>query len=663
MAKAKTKNERNTENLVRDALRAHGYADPQNSIQVEEQKSNIEAIRRLLRTGSKTAKGGSGYPEFIITDERQPDLVLVVECKAAVSHHVSAEAGRILAGEQFDEEPTRRQARIVNFAVDGVLHYAERLSKEYTVVALAVSGETKASMEVSAFIHTKGAASAKRLLTKTGQSITQMISWDDFVEHATFDPTVQKLRLDELMAFSRELHDFMREHAKVTEEQKPLLVSGTLMALQDKAFANSFNDYPPNELPAEWARVLAKVLEKADIPQSKLINVTQPYSGIAVHPELSKPTKSYPKGVLNELIQRLNNKVRPFLSEYHDFDVVGQFYGEFLKYTGGDKKALGIVLTPRHVTELFAHLANVRKSSRVLDICAGTGGFLISSMHRMMQFATTEQDRADIKQQGLVGVEHLPHMFALAASNMILRGDGKANLYQGSCFDDAIANAVTEKNCDVGMINPPYSQNDGDLHELVFVKQMLDMLAPGGTGVAIVPMGCAIAPHIARTTLLKSHTLDAVMSMPDELFYPVGTVTCIMVLTAHKPHAETDKATWFGYWKSDGYTKTKHRGRVDLDGRWAAIRDAWVSSFRNRDDVPGLSVKRKVTAADEWCAEAYMETDYQRVLTRDAFEREVQKHLMFKLINEATIKALVSQLDAEGGVDHIDGGQPEGEPE
>ena len=32
---------------------------------------------------------------------------------------------------------------------------------------------------------------------------------------------------------------------------------------------------------------------------------------------------------------------------------------EFLKYTGGDKKALGIVLTPRHITELFAMLANV----------------------------------------------------------------------------------------------------------------------------------------------------------------------------------------------------------------------------------------------------------------------------------------------------------------
>src|SRR5690606_15146281 len=158
------------------------------------------------------------------------------------------------------------------------------------------------------------------------------------------------------------------------------------------------------------------------------------------------------------------------------FDVVGQFYGEFLKYTGGDKKALGIVLTPRHVTELFAEIANVNKKSKVVDICAGTGGFLISAMRRMMKDAVTEKDRAAIRKYGLMGVEQQPNMFALAASNMILRGDGKANLHQGSCFDDAITKAIKAHGCDTGMLNPPFSQGDADLHELYFVKRMLDCL-------------------------------------------------------------------------------------------------------------------------------------------------------------------------------------------
>ncbi|HJW28415.1 MAG TPA: N-6 DNA methylase [Saprospiraceae bacterium] len=84
-------------------------------------------------------------------------------------------------------------------------------------------------------------------------------------------------------------------------------------------------------------------------------------------------------------------------------------------------------------------------------------------------------------------------------------------------------------------------RDDADLAELHFVKHMLDCLEKGGTGIAIVPMSCAIAPHPARVELLKQHTLEAVMSMPDELFYPVGTVTCIIVLTAKIPHATSNK--------------------------------------------------------------------------------------------------------------------------
>lgn len=183
------------------------------------------------------------------------------------------------------------------------------------------------------------------------------------------------------------------------------------------------------------------------------------------------------------------------------------------------------------------------------------------------------------------------------------------------------------------MLNPPYAQKDEDLHELVFVKQMLDCLEPGSIGVAIVPMSCAISPHPLRDELMRSHTLDAVMSMPDDLFHPVGVVTCIMVWIAGKPHAETDKKTWFGYWKNDGFIKTKNKGRIDTSGKWEPIRDKWVNAYRNRELHVGESVLQKVTADTEWCAEAYMETDYS-VLNKDGFERTVKNHLIFLLMNE-----------------------------
>lgn len=404
-----------------------------------------------------------------------------------------------------------------------------------------------------------------------------------------------------------------------------------LIALKNKAFAKSYDAYKPDELQKEWMRVIKEELKKADIPNSKEYSMTQPYSSIAVHPNLGKPQKKFPRGVLFEIIEMLNEKVWPFISIYHDFDVVGQFYGEFLKYTGGDKKALGIVLTPRHITELFALLANVQKDSKVLDICAGTGGFLISAMHQMLKKAETKEDEKRIKKEYLIGVENQPQMYALAASNMILRGDGKANLHQGSCFDEAITEEIKKHKCNVGFLNPPYSQSDEDLHELVFVKHMLDCLDDNGVGIAIVPMSCAISSHPKRNELLKFHTLDAVMSMPNELFYPVGTVPCIMIFKAHVPHNDSNQKTWFGYWKEDGFVKTKHKGRIDQNNRWESVRDHWVGTYRNREDIPGECVKQYVTAEDEWCAEAYMETDYSN-LNKEIFEDTVRKYISF-LIN------------------------------
>ena len=609
-----SKNERITENIVRDILRDLNYY-AENEIIVEEQKSQIEEVKKLLRTASKSKKGGKGFPEFIITTPETPDFIIVFECKADVKDHQSKELN----------QP-------IKYAVDGVLHYAKNLSKSYNVIAVAVSGQTKSSLKISNFLFPKKGKAPKPLTNKKGQLIKSIIPLNDYIEHGTYDEEVARKRHHDLMAFSRDLHEFMRDHAKLTESQKPLLVSGTLIALKNKAFAKSYDAYKPEALQKEWMRVIKEEFKNAEIPNSKEYSMTQPYSTIAVHPILGKSTTKYPKGILYELIKMLNEKVWPFISVYHDFDVVGQFYGEFLKYTGGDKKALGIVLTPRHITELFSLLANVKKDSKVLDICSGTCGFLISAMHQMFKQAETKKEKDWIKSNALIGVENQPQMYALAASNMILRGDGKANLHQGSCFDEAITKQIKSEQCDIGMLNPPYSQSDEDLHELVFIKHMLDCLKKGGVGLAIVPMSKAISPHPLKEELLKHHTLDAVMSMPTDLFYPVGTVTCIMIFKAHIPHTESNRKTWFGYWKDDGFVKTKMDGRIDAKNNWDKIKSRWVDTYRNRDSSAGESVKHKVSFGDEWCAEAYLETDYSKITKKD-FEETVKSYMLFKLKN------------------------------
>ncbi len=626
-------NERKTEALVRDKLRALGYNEPDNGISVEEQKSEIAKVKSLLARASKNQKGNNGYPEFIISNRKDTAFLIVFECKPDAKKH---------------ESPLRDKP--VDYAVDGVLHYAKHLSKHYNVVAVGVSGTTASSMKVSNFLVPAGSIEAKALVNESGSPVADIIPYDDYYRLASFDPDVAKKRHTDLLAFSRELHELIWTKAKISEEDKPLLVSGTLIALMNAPFMKTFGALAAEDVQEAWLGAIKKELDKADIPQGKKDTMLQPYSTIAVHPNLGKPdsktVKEYPDGVFKEIITRICDNVWPYINIYHDFDVVGQFYGEFLKYTAGDKKALGIVLTPRHVSELFSLIANVSPESKVLDICAGTGGFLISAMQHMLKKAITEEERTDIKKHRLIGIENNPKMFALAASNMILRGDGKANLHQASCFDDDVIEAVKKMKPNVGMLNPPYAQSksDAELHELYFVQKMLHCLEPGSIGIAIVPMSCAISSNSMREELMAHHTLDAVMSMPQELFYPVGTVTCIMVWIAGKPHAQSARKTWFGYWRDDGFIKTKHKGRIDQNNVWQTIRDRWVESYRNREVHPGESVMQTVSANDEWCAEAYIETDYE-TLPAGSLVQSVKDYIAFKL--QAPGKITASNIKPE----------------
>jgi len=59
-------------------------------------------------------------------------------------------------------------------------------------------------------------------------------------------------------------------------------------------------------------------------------------------------------------------------------DVLGKFYEKFLKYGNGAKE-IGIVLTPRHITEFASEVLDVKYNDYVLDPTCGTGGFLVSA--------------------------------------------------------------------------------------------------------------------------------------------------------------------------------------------------------------------------------------------------------------------------------------------
>lgn len=385
---------------------------------------------------------------------------------------------------------------------------------------------------------------------------------------------------------------------------------------------------------------IGNVIEDNEIDVQRVKSMIGEFEKIKNHP-IAKSHKVKKKKadaeddnyVLRDITERLERSILPLISlGEKGYDVLGRFYREFIRYAGTDQKT-GLVLTPQHITEFFGDIVNLNNNDVVYDSCCGTGGFLIASMKRMLRLSGSDiAKKREIKNSQLVGIEKRTDMFTFACSNMMMSGDGKSHIYQGDSFSPDSVKLVKSLKPTVALLNPPYDV--GEDGQLEFIENALTCLQPGGRCAAIVQISCATssssAAVLVRERLLKSHKLTGVFSMPDDLFHPVGVITCVMAFEAHSPHPEGYKA-FFGYFKNDGFRKTKNAGRVN-QGQWDSIRAEWLGAYLNRESKIGLSVLQSVSAEDEWCAEAYMETDYSKIGEED-FESALREYVAFQVKN------------------------------
>ncbi|MCL1808236.1 MAG: SAM-dependent methyltransferase [Clostridiales bacterium] len=432
--------------------------------------------------------------------------------------------------------------------------------------------------------------------------------------------------LDEIRETAIEMHGCLRE-IKVVEAHKPIFIAGILIALSDDDFCKTYSALPSFKMVmSNIQSAIESVLENSGIQSDRASYIKQVFKTLQENTKFSGIPLVQKKSI-SWYVEQLELKIKPMMDcADSTVDALGVFYHEFIKYSGGDGSGLGIVLTPQHLTEFMCDLAGVNKNSRVVDICCGSGSFLVTAMSKMFSGANL-QETEKIRQEQLFGIEFDDGLYTLAIANMIIRQAEKSNIYKGDCFDSGIACEIKGKNANIGLINPPYSQKDKC--ELEFVEQLLEILAVGGTGVAVVPMSCAIGTKFkdVRERLFEKHTLKAVFSMPDDIFYPTGTNPCVMVWEAHRAH-DSRQETFFGYCKDDGFVKRKKLGRIDCYGTWKVIEEKWLRLYRNRDAEDGLSARQCVKHSDEWLCEAYMKTDYSS-LTQADFQKTVNDYLAY----------------------------------
>lgn len=346
-------NERITENIVRDLLRQKGYYDEQN-ILVEEQKSQNPRINKLLQNASKSGNG-VGKPEFIISFKNNPDNLIIIECKATTIYHESND-----------------RTKYKDYAVDGVLLYASYLSKEFNITAIAVSGQNKQDKKISTFLWLKNHYTYKNIQDDTFLKSTEITN--------IIKEQSKPFKEEELIAKAIKYNEFLHNYS-ILEVERCTLISTILVALQYEPFLKSYKHHTSNkELISALLLACESVLKRNGLELEKREIIISEYSKFSNNNDFNsdliynkKTKKDEINTLLRDFILSINQDILPHIQE-SQFDILGKFYTQFIRYAGSDKKTV-LVLTPSHIADFFCDLAEINVEDIVFDSCCGTAGF------------------------------------------------------------------------------------------------------------------------------------------------------------------------------------------------------------------------------------------------------------------------------------------------
>lgn len=616
------KKEAKTDLWVYDLLKEAGIC-------LEPQGCSIKEVDEALKTASKKGTGNVGFPEYAGV---VGDFLLVIEDKSDLSKHVKYDDKNLIS---IDTKA------VTDYAVNGAYFYGKHLinNTHYKkIIAFGVSGNEKHHKITPLFIN-------EREYCKIMPDVESFYIFNEenideyYTREILGENTDLQKETTEILKFAKNLHEDLRNYGNLQDTQKPLVVSGILLALRE-IDKGSFNleqlngdevDTDGNKIYSAIDKNLQRSKVSPTVKKDKLLTQFAVIKDTRilneVNPTLGKtPLKYYAEQIYDNIYKTIK-----YTKTAEDY--LGRFYGEFMSYSGGDGQSLGIILTPKHITQLFCDLVDLKPEDIVLDPCCGTAGFLIAAMHNMLKKAKDDRQKENIRKNQLHGIELQPYMFTIATSNMIIRGDGKSNLIDEDflrCRDSELQ----LKGATVGMMNPPYSQGskaNPSLYEISFVEHLLDSLAEDGKAIVIIPQssltGKTKDEQNYKESILKHHTLEGVITLSGDTFYGVGVNPCMAVFTAHKPHP-ADKECKFIDFKDDGFKVAPHIGLVETEyakDKKQHLLDVWF----DRIEAPTkFCVKSTIEATDEWLHAFYYFND--EIPTEEDFDRTIADYLTFE---------------------------------
>lgn len=155
-------------------------------------------------------------------------------------------------------------------------------------------------------------------------------------------------------------------------KDKPLIVSGILLALREIEHDNfRIGNLTGDNIKTDGEKIYNAIkdnLKRAHVqPEVKKDKLLSQFSVIKDTKKINEKNDILGKTPLKHYTEFLYENI------YHSIcynrsaeDYLGRFYGEFMSYSGGDGQTLGIVLTPKHITELFCDLADLKSTDQYL---------------------------------------------------------------------------------------------------------------------------------------------------------------------------------------------------------------------------------------------------------------------------------------------------------
>lgn len=593
------------------------------------QGCDIKEIDEALKTASKAQTGNVGYPEYCGIVK---DFLLVIEDKAILEKHIVRNDKKLIAQDVKS---------VKDYAVNGALFYGLHLAAHtsfHKVLAFGVSGNEKRHRITPIFINERGdyqeLSDVETFISFNENNIDEFYLKEILKEETDVEKTTAEILKD-----AEKLHNDLRNYGNLTTEQKPLIVSGIMLALREIEYKTfSIDSLIGDNVKTDGQKIYEAIrsnLQRANVtPDTKRDKLLSQFAVIKDTPKINEKNDTLGKTPLRHYTEFLYNSIYKNIRYQNSAeDYLGRFYGEFMSYSGGDGQTLGIVLTPKHITELFCELIDLKVDDKVLDPCCGTAGFLIAAMHKMVKQTEDETQRRHIKRNQLFGIELQPYMFTIATTNMILRGDGKSNLHNWD-FLKHNPSQLQLKGCTVGMMNPPYSQgskSNPDLYEISFTEHLLESLVEGARAIVIIPQssvtGKSKEEQNIKNNILKHHTLEGVITLNKNTFYGVGTNPCIAVFTAGIPHDKKHKCKFINF-EDDGFVVSKHIGleeTASAKDKRQHLLDVW---FGRIEAETKFCVETTIEAEDEWLHAFYYFND--EIPMEKDFENTMADYLTFE---------------------------------